>query len=202
MSSELQRSRCLEEIHANTYHANPNLVTSGRYLKTLRHTQSQLQTEEEKLKYEYMISRGLQKHIVYLQEAIISSYGNTAPKKQISKSSAQKIKILATSNLATNMERYSMVDVDGLRRLSTIKKAVVLDKNLVLPCKVRSENKQYKFNTEIIVTKNNVLTYASHDFDHDSSLTNINHYVLITKLGNGILSSPLVQKIHNKQAIR
>lgn len=202
MSSELKRSKCLEEIYANTYRANPNLVTSGRYLKTLRHTQTHLENEEEKAKYEYIINRGLQKHIVYLQEAIINSYGNTSNKRQISASSAQAIKRLASSNLVTKGEKYSMVDIDGLRRLSTIKKAVVLEKTLVLPCKVKSENQQFKFNTEIIITKNNVLTYASHDLEHDTSKNNVNHYVLITKMGKGLKESKLVEKSHNKQATR
>lgn len=189
MSKELKRSKCIEDINRLCYHAHPNLETSGRYIKSLRRVQSLITDEKEKLKYEYLINRLLQKHIIFLQESIINSYGRVATKQTISSQSASQIHKLANSTLAVSENGYSLVDVDGLKKLKTVKKSVILKQSISLPCKVKSENQKYKFIAEIIVTPTNVLSYASYDYEYDQTQVNANHNVLLHKVGSGIKSS-------------
>lgn len=201
MSKELKRSKCLEELNNLVYRAQPSLETSGRYIKALRQSQSLTKDEKEKLKYEYIINKFLRKHIIFIQEAASQSYGKS-PRKVVSPSNAERIKQLAKSSYAVSDGHLSLVDVDGLKKMSVIKRAVVLKEDLVLPCKVKSENQKYKFNTQIIMSKDNVLGYATSQYEYDYSVDNINHNTLLIKIGNGILHNELLEKSKQKQATR
>ena len=183
MSSELKRNKCLEQIYHVPYKSMPSIETSGRYIKTLRNIQSLTKDEKEKVKYEYIINKCLHKHIIFLQESIINGYGNTKNTK-LDPSIGEKIKRLAKSDYSLVEGNISITDVDGLKKMNMLKKAVILKKPLVLPCKVKSENQKYKFNTQIIMTKNNVLSYASNKLEYDSSV--VNHNILLTKVGKGL----------------
>lgn len=200
--SELKRSKCLEQIHNISYRSLNNLESSGRYITALRHSQSLEKDENEKLNYEYSINQCLYKHIIFLQESIINSYGKKTNLKIIPLNLANTIKKLAKSNYAVSQNNISLVDVEGLKKLQTIKKAVILKDNLVLPCKVKSENQKYKFNTHIIMTKENVLSYASNSLEYEGNQNNIYHNVLLTKVGKGIKDNELIKKYISKIAIK
>lgn len=202
MSNELERSRCLEEVHYITYHASNNLLNSGRYIKALRHTQGLSRSDREKMRYEYLINRCLQKHIVFLQEAIINGYGKTPNTRLIPAESAKRIKALATSSLAVSDGKHSLIDVDGLKKMEMIKRAVLLKDDLVLPCKVKSENQKYKFNTQIIMTRDNVLSYASRGLDYEPTQTYSNKNIAIQKVGAGIKNNELLAKSKNTTVSR
>ena len=88
-------------------------------------------------------------------------------------------------------------DIESLKKINMLNNTVLLENNLVLPCKIKSENDKYKFNTEIIMTKDNVLGYASHSYEYDKKS---NHNIMIHKMGNGLKNSNLVKK--SKQATR
>lgn len=194
MSSELQRNKCLEQIYNLSYRATPSLETSGRYIKILRNIQSLTKDSKEKVKYEYKINKCLHKHIIFLQESIINSYGKIKNTK-LEFSCGEKIKQLAKSKYSLEDANLSIVDVDGLKKMNMIGKAVMLKSPLVIPCKVKSENQKYKFNTQIIMTKNNVLSYASNELEYDDSV--INHNILLTKVGKGLLNNELLTKSNN-----
>ena len=199
MSKELKRNRCLEDIDAITYKRNPRIETSGRYIKTLRKSQSLSSDDNEKMKYEYVINKHLNKHILLLQEASINGYGKTA-NKRITISKGEFIKILAKSQFAVSEDKFTLVDVEGLKHFKILDKSVMLKEDLVLPCKVKSENQKYKFNTQIIMSKNNVLGYSTNNYEYDYSINNVNHNVLLTKVGKGIVSNELLAK--SKQVTR
>ena len=194
MSSEVKRSKCLEKVNHIEYRALPSLLTSGRYIRSLRYLQGVTSDPQAKSQYEDLINKYLTKHLVLLQEALLSSESNSE-KKQISKNTFERIKQLSTSQYTVSEENFSLVDVEGLKKMQTIKRAVILPSPLVLPCKIKSENQQYKFNTQIIMTPNNVLAYTRGEFEFDDSKTNINHNTLLTKIGNGIIQNELVKKI-------
>ena len=191
MANELKRSKCIEEINLLAYHASPNLLTSGRYIKALRNYQNIVKNDNEKMKLEYLINRHLHKHIVFLQEAIINSYNKKPEIITINKEQALKFKQMAKSDYAISDTNMSIIDIEGMKKLETIKKSVVLKNTMVLPCKIKSENQKYKFNTQIIMTKNNVLGYASYSYDYDSKT---NHNIMIHKLGKGIKNNDLLTK--------
>lgn len=199
MSSEIKRNKCLEQIYNLSYRTLPCLETSGRYIKTLRNIQSLIKDEKEKMKYEYMINKCLHKHIVFLQESIISSYGKS-PNNKISNEKGKIIENLAKSNYSFNENNMSIVDIDGLKKIQMIKNAVIIKEPLVLPCKVKSENQKYKFNTQIIMTKNNVLSYASNKLEYEPGITN--HNILLTKVGKGISENELIQKANKTHISR
>lgn len=192
MNKEIKRAHCLSSIYQIVNRNNPNLINCGRYIKALRQEQNLTLDIETKQKYEYIITKLLEKHIIYLQEAILSA--TTRKTRAISPQLASKIKSLSSSQYSVQDQKYSLVDIDGLRKMEIIKKAVILKDDLVLPCKVKSDNQQFKFNTQIIVTKDNVLTYASCKLEHDPTQTNINHNTLLTKIGKGILENELISK--------
>ena len=157
--------------------------------------------EKEKVKYEYIINKLLRKHIIFIQEVVSESQDKT-PRKVLSPLQGEKIKQLAKSGCAASNGTFALVDVDGLKKLEVIKRAVVLKDDLVLPCKVKSENQKYKFNTQIIMSRDNVLGYAKGQYDYDYGLENVNHNTLVVKLGSGILNNELLEKSKQKQASR
>ena len=91
MDSKEKKCLCLEQFYSNCYRANPNLLTSGRYIKSLKEHYNKTQSLDTKIKYEYLINRLLQKHIIHLQESIINSLGNTITKRTISNEVATRI---------------------------------------------------------------------------------------------------------------
>lgn len=201
MSKELKRNKCLEEINYLAYHAQGGLEASGRYIKSLRQTQRSLDNDNDKKRYEYNIKRTMDKHLVSLQEAIVKSYGKS-PNKKISASKGELIKMLATSDLSVREGKYSLVDVEGLNKFKILSKVVLLKDELLLPCKVRSENQQYRFNTQIIMSKYNVLAYADRGFEYETETSNINHNVLLNKVGKGIINNELLEKARSNRTSR
>lgn len=199
MSTESKRSKCLAEVNRIEYKSLPTLVNSGRYIRSLRYLQSVSPNEQDKLKQEYLINKLLTKHIVLLQEAIINSNGVQNTPAVVSLPVANMIKSLAQSPFSVSDGKFSLVDVEGLKRLQIIKRAVILPTTLVLPCKVKSENQQYKFNTQIIMSSSNVLAYTR-GVEHDDTLANVNHNTLLTKVGTGITNNPLIKKDKNRVA--
>lgn len=191
MHKELKRSKCLENIAYIIYRSNPNLENCGRYIKALRNSLSLTQDIKEKEKYEYIINNCLSKHIIYLQESILKANKTDKP-NIISYDLALRLKSLSRSNNSITDGKYSIVNIEAFKQLSIINKSVILNDNLVLPCKVKSFNEQYKFNTQVIMSKENVLTYSTSNYEHDNSL--VNHYTLINKIGQGILNNELVKK--------
>ena len=121
MSKELKRSKCLEELNHLVYRAQPSLETSGRYIKSLRQSQSLTKDEKEKMKYEYIINKLLRKHIILIQDVASESYEKT-PRQVVSPSQGAKIKQLATSSYAASNGNLSLVDVDGLKKMQIIKR--------------------------------------------------------------------------------
>lgn len=199
MSKELKRNKCLEKIEAITCKANPSLETSGRYIKTLRKSQNLSKDNNEKMKYEYVINKYLQKHMILLQESAINSYGKK-PDKRLSLTKGEFIKNLAKSEYGVGENKYTLVDVDCLKQFKMLEKSVILKDDLVLSCKVKSENQKYRFNTQIIMSQNNVLGYTTNEYEYDYSLNNVNHNVLLTKVGSGIKNNELLEK--SKQIAR
>ena len=193
MSSELKRSKCLEKVNHIEYRSLPSLLSSGRYISSLRYLQRVTTNTDDKMRYEYVINKCLTKHIVLLQETLLSS-GKSQKETTITPKTYKIIQKLSKSDYAAKEGKYSLVDVEGLKKIQTIKRAVVLSSPLVLPCKVKSENKEYKFNTQIIMTPNNVLGYTRGYFEYDDSKPNINHNTLITKAGKGIKNNEFAKK--------
>ena len=105
---------------------------------------------------------------------------------------------MARSNLAIKEGKYSLIDAQDLKTLEMLKHCVYLDKDLVLPCKIKSSDNTYHFNTETVVTKDNVLAYASYGFQEDKT-RNVNHNVLITKQGKGLKQALSKNKIKQNQ---
>ena len=188
MSKELNKSICLKNIHSSAYKACPSLENSGRYIKAIHHLYNKLENEDEKLECQYLVNRHLSSHIICLQEAIINSFNTDNKSPFISKQQGDKFRELAKGEFSLKEGKYSLVDAEDLKTMQMLKRCVYLDKDLVLPCKVKSQDDTYHFNTEIIVTKNNVLSYASYGFEEDKT-RNVNHNVLITKYGKGIKNS-------------
>ena len=190
MSKELKRSKCLENVAYIMYRSNPNLENCGRYIKALRNSQSLVTDSVEKENYDYLINKYLSKHIVYLQESLLCANKNQI-NSAIPFEIALRLKSLSRSDDSLSEGKYSLVNIEALKKMLMIKKAVVLKDNLVLPCKVKSFNEQYKFNTQVIMSKENVLAYTNGNYEHDNSL--VNHYTLINKLGEGIKNSELLK---------
>lgn len=191
MSKEIKQSKCLEDISAIAYKGKGNLHSSGRYIKALRQTQNLLEDENERKSYEYKIQRCLQKHIVFLQESIINSYGKSV-NKNIDKECGNRIKELMLSKYCIREGNLSLVDIECVRQEKALSRAVILNKNLVLPCKVKSTDGNYRFNTEIIMTKDNVLGYACSEYEGVD--TRKYNQAKIVKLGEGIKNSELNKK--------
>ena len=191
MSKELKRSKCLENIAYITYRTNPNIENCGRYIKALRNSLSLVKDPNEKEKYEVLINKCLSTHLVYLQEAILCANKNNK-NTTINFNTALKLKQLARSSYSINEGKYSLVNIEALKKLNAIKKSVILTDTLVLPCKVKSFNEQFKFNTQIIMSQDNVLGYTNGNYEFDNS--KVNHYILINKIGEGIKNNPLLKK--------
>ena len=192
MSNEIKRSECLVFVNQIDYEANPRLETLGRYIKSLRYLQGLCSDEDDILKYEYMINTLIIKHIALLQESI--SPFTKGENKSISKDLGNDIKNLTTSPYKVSDGNFSLINVEEMKKLYVIKKAVLLPSPIALPCKIMSKNKQYKFKTQIIMTQKNVLAYVHGELDYDSSQVNVNHNTLLTKVGKGIKNSPLLTK--------
>lgn len=192
MTKEIKRSQCLTSIYALIYRNNPSLSSLGRYIKALRQEQNLISDITKKNEYEALINNLMQKHIILLQENVLS-YQPLKP-KSIEKNMANKIKDLSSCQYCVNDNKYSLVDVDGLKKMKIIKNSVLLKDNLVLPCKVKSENQNYKFIVQIIMTPSNVLLNSKNSFEYDYSKSNVNHYTLLTKVGKGITNNELKPK--------
>jgi len=190
MNKQVKRALCLEGIYSLPTHT---LESSGRYIKALRHSYGLTSNPMEKVKYEYKLTRSLQKHIMLLQENIINSVGKS-PNKKIESSIGNNIKNLTKSPVALNEGKYSYVDVDSLRNLKLLKKAVILKKDVVLPVKVKSRDNAYKFNTQIILSKNNILSYASNTLDASNVNARLYNPIKIERLGTGIKNNELIEK--------
>lgn len=195
MTKELKRSQCLTSIYGLVYQSNPELCSLGRYIKALRYEQSLLKDPLNNQQYDSKINNLLQQHIIYLQEAVLSF--KHLKTKTIDRQLANKIKNIASSQFSVSDDKYSLVDIDGLKKIKLIKNAVVLKDNLVLPCKVKSDNGQFKFVVQIVMTKDNVLLNSKNNFEFDYSSSNVNHYTLLTKVGKGITTNELKPKSIN-----
>lgn len=198
MNNQVKRALCLEDIYSLPTHS---LESSGRYIKALRHSYGLTSNPTEKVKYEYKLTRSLQKHIMLLQENIINSSGKF-PNKIVKKETAIKIKNLTSSPIALNEGKYSYVDVDSLRNLILLNKAVRLKKDIVLPVKVKSSDSTYKFNTQIILSKNNILSYASSTLNTSIVTSRLYNPTKISRIGNGIKNNELLEQTKNSNTKR
>ena len=190
MNKQLKRAQCLESV----YSISPaTLESSGRYIKALRHSYGLTSNETEKVKYEYKLTRSLQKHIMLLQETIISSAGKS-PSKKIDGRVARKLKGLTSSVVAISDGKHSYVDVDSLRNMKVLDKTVVLKKDVVLPIKVKSSDRQYNFNAQIILSKDNVLSYASNGIAYEENYAKLHRQTKIERFGKGIKHNEIIEK--------
>ena len=189
MATTVKQNKALQSIYETVFRANPSLESSGRYIKSLRHTQSLLREGEDKQKYEYAINRLLQKHIYYIQSSIIASYGKK-PSFIVNDNEANMIKNLAKGEYAVSDSRYSFVDVDTLKQLQALRNIVPLKEDIVIPVNVKSSDSKYKFKTQIVLSKDNILSYATFGFaeDKDDSL----HNTVLIKKGEGITHNELI----------
>ena len=200
MTKELNKTLCLNKINKVSYTSSPSLLTSGRYVKSLHHLLANLKSEDEKIECQYLINKCLGAHIVYLQEAIINSFNTQFTLSTISKQQGDFFKDLAKSDFSVKEGKYSLMHAEGLKNLMMLEKTVLLSKSsLVLPCKIKSLNGKYHFNTQIIMTDNNVLAYASSNFDKNESNKNVNHNTLITKMGKGFKNALNKEKNTTRQ---
>lgn len=197
MSTELKRAQFFEKVNRLEYSARPCIETSGRHIKSLRYMSQFITDNTKKTQCEYTINKDLTKHLILLQEAIVSGTKKIPQKRTIPEHTAKAIQQLSTSQYGVTEGKYSFVDVEELKKLKIISRAVVLKNPLVLPCNVISQNKQYKFKTEIIMTPTNVLAYIKGNPQYDTTAVNVNHNTLLTKVGKGIVNNKLVQKGNN-----
>ena len=194
LSSEIKRIQCLEKVNYIEYSAQPNILTSGRYIRSLRYLQELSTKSFEKEKYEGAINRQLNDHLILLQEALLN--GTRKKQKYITLSNplAETLKNLLTSEYTVNDGSLTLINTQDLKKLQIVKRAVMLDSPLVLSFKVKSDNQQYNFNTQIFVTPDNVLTYTRGELEYDYT-PNINHNTLINKLGTGLKNNELIIKM-------
>lgn len=195
MNKEIKRALYLE----NVYSINLNTVeASGRHIKAQRQLYSLITNPTERLKYEYNLTRSLQKHIMLLQENIINSNGKT-PNKKVGIEFAKRIKDLTTSPIALHEGNYSYVDVESLRNQKVLDKTVLLKKDIVLPIKVKSSDNLYKFNTQIILSTDNVLSYASYTFSKDE-YTKVPQTTKIVRMGKGIKHNEIIENANKDKS--
>ena len=196
MNKQLRNSRTLESVYA----ISPvTLESSGRLIKAQRQTCGLTTSDKERLQCEYNLTRSLQKHIIILQEGIILGAGK-APSKIISPEVAKRLTSLTASPIAYSEGKFSYVDVDTLRSLEVLNKSVVLTKNVVLPIKVKSGG--YKLNAQIVLSQNNVLSYASNGLGYEESYAKLYRPVKIERLGNGIKKNEIIEKANANSATR
>ncbi len=196
MNKQLRNSRTLESVYA----INPvTLESSGRLIKAQRQTCGLTTSDKERLQCEYNLTRSLQKHIMILQEGIILGAGQ-APSKIISPEVAKRLTSLTASPIAYSEGKFSYVDVDTLRSLEVLNKSVVLTKNVVLPIKVKSGG--YKLNAQIVLSQNNVLSYASNGLGYEENYAKLYRPVKIERLGNGIKKNEIIEKANANSATR
>ena len=189
MNKQVKIASCLEHI----YSISPNTIeSSGRYIKAIRQSYGLTNNSSEKVKYEYKLTRSLQKHIMLLQENIVHN-SNKTPTNTIDANVAKTIINLTKSQIAYTEGRISYVDVDSLRNLNALEKAVIIKKDIVLPVKVKSSDGVYKFNTQIILSKSNVLSYASNTLDTKEVEAKLYVPRRIEKLGLGIKNNELIE---------
>ena len=196
MNKQLRNARTLESVYA----INPfTLESSGRLIKAQRQTHGLTTSDKERLQCEYNLTRSLQKHIMILQEGIILGAGQ-APSKIISPEVAKRLTSLTASPIAYSEGKFSYVDVDTLRNLEVLNKSVVLTKNVVLPIKVKSGG--YKLNAQIVLSQNNVLSYASNGLGYEENYAKLYRPVKIESLGNGIKKNEIIEKANANSATR
>ena len=198
MNKQLSNTSRLEYVYSMT---TSTLVGSGRYITALRQAYSTSHSESERIKYSYKLTRSLQKHIMTLQEAIIESAGKK-PTKKVDTASAKRIIGLTKSPVALNEGKYSYVDVDSLRNKKTLDKAVILKKDIVLPIKVKSSDSQYKFNAQIVLSQDNILSYATNTLDNGNVVTQLYRPTPIVKMGKGIKNNEIIEKAKIKKSTR
>ena len=188
MNKQIKRAQCLENVYSI---APATLESSGRHIKALRHLYGLTTNNSELLKLQYHLTRALQKHIMLLQETIIYSAGKTTDKK-IDANVAEKLKGLTTSVVAINDGKHNYVDVDSLRNMKVLDKAVVLKNDVVLPIKVKSSDRKYNFNAQIVLSKNNILSYASNQLSYEESYAKLYRPTKIERFGKGIKHNEII----------
>jgi hypothetical protein len=198
MNKQLQDALCLEQVYAMNL---SSVEASGRHIKAVRHASSLVKTDKDKLKYQYKLTRSLQKHIMLLQSNIVENSGKEMD-KTISEKEAKTLTSLVTSPVAYTEGKYSYVDVDTLRSLQVLEKAVVLKKDVALPVKVKSSNGKYKFNAQIILSKGNVLSYASNNFGYEENYAKLYRITPIERLGSGIKNNEVIEKAQSRAKAR
>ena len=198
MNTQVKRALCLERIYSISTHT---VESSGRHIKATRHYRGLVSSESEQQKCDYALVRSLNKHVSLLQESIINSAGKT-PSKKVDSSFATRIITLTKSPIALTEGNYSYVDVDSLRNMNSLKKAVTLKKDVVLPVKVKSQDEVFKFNVQIVLSKNTVLSYASNTFSKDSDVEKLYRPVKIERLGKGIKNNELIEKAKSNHITR
>lgn len=198
MPNELKKCEYIEKISRINHQASQTLESSGRYIKSMKQSQNGSLNLEKKSQYEYLIADLLEKHFIYLQETIIKSYGKVPTTPHIPPTLVNKVDKLINSSFAISDNHFTIVDIEGLKRLQILKKAVLLPKSISLPCKVKSSNDKYKFVTDIIMSPSNILGYSSYNYGYDSSNNNVNHNTLLHKIGQGLKQSIQKSNVINR----
>ena len=188
MNKQLKNAHTLESVYA----LSPvTLESSGRHIKAQRHRYGLTTSDKEKMQCEYNLTRSLQKHIMLLQEKIIEGSGKT-PSRTITPDVARRLTSLTSAPIAYSEGKYSYVDVDTLRNMQVLDRAVVLTKNVVLPIKVKSGG--YKLNAQIVLSPDNVYSYASNGLAYEESYAKLYRSVKISKVGKGIKNNEIIEK--------
>ena len=198
MNKQLKDALCLEQVYAMNL---SSVEASGRHIKAVRHAASLVKTDKDKLKYQYKLTRSLQKHIMLLQSNIIETSGKECD-KTISEKEAKTLTSLVTSPIAYTEGKYSYVDVDTLRNMQILQRAVVLKKDVALPVKVKSSNGKYKFNAQIILSKGNVLSYASNNFGYEENYAKLYRVTPIERLGSGVKNNEVLEQAQSRAKAR
>jgi hypothetical protein len=138
-------------------------------------------------------------HLDMLEDAFSNEELISEPNKIIYPHFANALRDLINSSLAFKDEKYTMVDIEGLKRLQILKRAVFLDEPLTLSCKVRTENQQHNFNSEIILTPNNVLSYTRGNFKYEDTQENNYTAIYIENMGEKLKTHELLEKSFRKE---
>lgn len=198
MNKQKNIAVCLE----SAYSINQNTIeASGRYIKAIRQVYGLTSNPNEKIKCEYKLTRSLQKHIILLQENIVYNSGKPTTKK-IDTTIAKNLIKASKSIVAINNDKFSYVDIDSLRNMQVLDKTVVLKKDVVLPIKVKSSDQTYKFNAQIILSKNNILSYASNTLSTEEINDKLYKLTPIEKLGSGIKNNEIIEKANSVKVNR
>ena len=86
--------------------------------------------------------------------------------------------------------------------MQILQRAVVLKKDVALPVKVKSSNGKYKFNAQIILSKGNVLSYASNNFGYEENYAKLYRVTPIERLGSGVKNNEVIEKAQSRAKAR